>query len=558
MEPISAVAGLNVGTKHDVSLLARNIDPARDLSIAHGGSDSLGYYGVGQQSTTVKTLNVNTAIRGWRGRLRTAFGVNIYAQSSSDISGSDTSLALGVTVPNALDAGTTQAVTGTSTYGWFFEPRLTLSQRFFLTPGFRLDGGTANGGQANVSGLPAKLSFASLFPKISFSWVALDRQDGSAQPLFGILTLLRPRLTIGSAGVQPSPTDKLRLLSGWGRCPNGEFSCNSSDDTLLLRTLGNAQLRPERSSELEFGFDAEVWHDRASLQVTRARRMQHDAIISVPVAPSVLGSGNNISLNIGEIRNTSTEIQASIRPVEMPLISWQIGGYVSRNENVVLQLDRNSTAFFGSGFTGSAITSTRIAVGYPLFGRWALPIRSYADVNGNGRIEPGEIRLGDTAVFLGRQDPGNTAALNTDLTLFNGRLGIHANFSHTGQYSQINAGSNSLSTFLSAANDPNASLAQQAYYVAAVTNLTPIGLAQTVSSWEFNSFSVNYAVPIGVARYFRAHTMTLAVQGSNLGLWTNYRGKDPNVNAYPNGNSLADGGQLPRPRTWSLQVTLGN
>jgi hypothetical protein len=88
--------------------------------------------------------------------------------------------------------------------------------------------------------------------------------------------------------------------------------------------------------------------------------------------------------------------------------------------------------------------------------------------------------------------------------------------------------------------------------------MSVLGLAQTVSEWRFQNFSINYNVPPVVARWFRASHMLVAIQGSNLGLWTNYRGKDPNVNAFPNGNQVADLGQLTIPRTWSLMVTLGN
>ena len=49
--------------------------------------------------------------------------------------------------------------------------------------------------------------------------------------------------------------------------------------------------------------------------------------------------------------------------------------------------------------------------------------------------------------------------------------------------------------------------------------------------------------------------MSFAVQGTNLGLFTNYRGKDPNVNAYGSGNGLADTGQLPQPRSWQVRVS---
>jgi hypothetical protein len=52
-------------------------------------------------------------------------------------------------------------------------------------------------------------------------------------------------------------------------------------------------------------------------------------------------------------------------------------------------------------------------------------------------------------------------------------------------------------------------------------------------------------------------TASLTVQGTNLGLKTNYRGKDPNVNAYATGNVISDTGVLPQPRTWSVGLRFG-
>jgi hypothetical protein len=555
--PLTGVAGLNISTGHDVSLLPRDFAPYPTGGPANT-SDTLGRYGVGQRNTTVKTLTVNTLIPGLHDRLKTAVGINISTQNTSDFSSHQDTLVLGVNTPLTLSSPASQTVTGTATYGWFFEPQVMLSERFFLKPGFRLDGGNANGGRASTAGLPNKLSFAALFPKVNFSWVAVNRQDGDAAPLFGFLTLLRPRLALGSAGVQPAPGDKLRLLGS-------PLSATGVNDTLVVSTLGNTQLRPERSFEVEGGADVEVWHGRASLQLTHARKMQHDAIIDVPLAPSVYGYNGHMKINIGEIRNVNTELSASIRPVETPMISWTVGGNLSRNDNVVLQLDRSSIAQVQQASTvsgGVDIVNTKIAVGYPLFGRWARPILSYADVNKDGIIESNEIRLGDTSVYLGRNDPSVTAALTTDISLFHGRLGLHANVSHDGGYSQVNGSSGqggaSFYTSLTSANDPGATLAQQAIYVAAANQLTDYGLVQTVSMWRFESLSINYAVPFAVTRHLFAHRMSVALQGSNLGLWSNYRGKDPDVNAFSNGNATADLGQLARPRTWSLSFSLGN
>jgi hypothetical protein len=55
--------------------------------------------------------------------------------------------------------------------------------------------------------------------------------------------------------------------------------------------------------------------------------------------------------------------------------------------------------------------------------------------------------------------------------------------------------------------------------------------------------------------------MSIAIQGSNLGLSTNYRGKDPGVNAFSTvsaGDETADLGELPAPRVWWLKMSMGN
>ena len=86
-------------------------------------------------------------------------------------------------------------------------------------------------------------------------------------------------------------------------------------------------------------------------------------------------------------------------------------------------------------------------------------------------------------------------------------------------------------------------------------------MIQTVNTLRFNSLSINYQLPTAVATRFRAPRMTMALQGSNLGLHTNYRGKDPNVNAFSTvsaGDETRDLGQIPEPRTWWLKLTLGN
>jgi hypothetical protein len=77
---------------------------------------------------------------------------------------------------------------------------------------------------------------------------------------------------------------------------------------------------------------------------------------------------------------------------------------------------------------------------------------------------------------------------------------------------------------------------------------------QTVSSLRFNSLSVQYRVPAAVTRRLGAQQLAVLVQGQNLGLWSNYRGLDPDVNSFSTGNEVGDNGVLPQPRSWQLRL----
>jgi hypothetical protein len=106
--------------------------------------------------------------------------------------------------------------------------------------------------------------------------------------------------------------------------------------------------------------------------------------------------------------------------------------------------------------------------------------------------------------------------------------------------------------FSPGASDPSSPFGEQA--AVAVIDETSYGLLQTVNSLRLNSLSIAYNAPPSLSRRFGARALSFAVQGTNLGLFTNYRGKDPGVNAFASGNQVIDTGVLPLPRSWLLSV----
>lgn len=571
--PVTATGGLNTIQRTDNTYIPFGVNSCAEGGISAIGpglqqfgdcafvGDTTGFYGLGHGTSQDKTLTVGTSIP--MRFVTLAIGANLADESTADFSASSNHLAPGISTPSSFFQGEncssfsgcgTNSTTAWSTYGWYVEPRLNVASKFFISPGFRLDGGSASGANAGLTG----------FPKIDLSYLAVDQSHPR-----GWLTLLRPRLAFGYAGTQPGPAEKLRLFNT--NLASTVVSLNGSAFVPIVQisTMGNTQLRPERSHELEGGFDAELWHGRFSMTYTQYNKTRNDAIISIPIAPSVntqgVGSNNSMFKNIGVVRNTGTELTVNTQVFESRALSWTVGGNLSNDNNVVVRLNPGQPTIL--------VGNTRVEAGYPLFGEWALPIVAFVDANHNGFVEPGEIVYGDSAVFIGQPNPKYQLNFNTGVTLLSGRLSVNATFAYQNGLTQTNAGALNSGAFAILPNAPGTSLATQAAVVAATCGTFPdgcvggqsdIGIIQTVNTFRFNDLSINYTLPRTLSNWLRVPTASLALQGSNLALHSNYRGKDPNVTVFStntvngSGDLTVDAGQLPLPRTWWLKLTLGN
>jgi len=119
----------------------------------------------------------------------------------------------------------------------------------------------------------------------------------------------------------------------------------------------------------------------------------------------------------------------------------------------------------------------------------------------------------------------------------------------------------SLGTRCRAVWDPTTSLRDQAiYYVAPSTNVIRYSAQayyENVSWVRLNELSVTLAMPTSLARRLRAQSASLSLMGRNFGLWSKYRGADPEVNTDNVGNRLEDSGGVPQPREWAFRFNLG-
>jgi TonB-linked SusC/RagA family outer membrane protein len=140
--------------------------------------------------------------------------------------------------------------------GAFVQEQLGYKNHLFVTVGGRLDAHSAFGSEFQ----------AAFYPKVSMSFVPSDR-DGWSN--IGPISSLQLRGSYGWAGLQPGAFDAFTTYqalasgSGAGIAPNN---------------LGNAELSPEISKELEFGFNAGLFDDKINVEFTYWDRVTEDAL----------------------------------------------------------------------------------------------------------------------------------------------------------------------------------------------------------------------------------------------------------------------------------------
>lgn len=210
--------------------------------------------------------------------------------------------------------------------GFFFQNVFDLMDRYFLTVGVRVDGNSAFG--ENL-GLQA-------YPKASFSWVASD--EGFWDPAWGQLKL---RAALGESGRAPGAFDAVRTFDpvGWG----GEHPA------IFPNNVGNADLGPERTREIELGFDGAFLGGRLNAEFTWFNAQTRDALFEVRQVPT-LGFLNSQLENVGKMKNTGIELGVNGTLIARQNFGWELGGSVSTLQSEVLELGEGVPDFLIENF----------------------------------------------------------------------------------------------------------------------------------------------------------------------------------------------------------------
>ena len=200
--------------------------------------------------------------------------------------------------------------------GFFVQEQVGLNDRLFLTGGVRWDGFSTFG---EGFGLAA-------YPKISAAYTISEE---SFFPEVGALDALKLRGAWGKSGRAPGAFDAVKI-----------YEATQADEfvpAVVIGNLGNDQLGPEVSEEIEMGLEASLFDGRLGLDYTWYNQKTLDALIGVQEAPS-FGTEEATLRNLGETKTWGHEIVANMVPLRTDNLEWSLNASFSTNDSEIVDM----------------------------------------------------------------------------------------------------------------------------------------------------------------------------------------------------------------------------
>lgn len=559
----------NQKNNRTISDLQLNLKPTDGLKftyiLGYDNSESIGnsYIPIGTttmvigsaNTTTVSTKQFNSDLNGSFDKkindiLKSTTTAGFSWQSDQTIyrSISGSGLALGVKTTNgAASISTNESRSERSFWGGFLQQTFGISGKLFLTGAIRLDGSSVFG----------KDERNQLYPKASMSYL-VSEENFWKDNLGSSINSFKVRAAWGQAGnlTAIGPFDRLSNYSA--------ISIDGSSGLIAPTQLGNADLKPERQTELEFGVDMGLFNNRIGIELTYYKQDIEDLLLARTLSPST-GFGSRVE-NIGVMTNNGFEAMITATPIQNNDFSWTVTGTYSTNKNEVNNIEGEQ---FGIGNFGFSVAKNGEPLGVFYQGYYArnpdgsllltpggLPQREKGSLDANGNPVPerdvsGQPSGTNLSKVIGDPNPDFTASLINELK--------YKNFSFRMQFDAVQGGdvlSWDTRMFYRFGGGPATAKELRGESVRG-TGAAKFGIAESYvedgSYIKLRELSTSYLLrdPLkGV------NSIKFTISGRNLFSIDNYSGYDPEVNMDGQSNGSRGGvmGLVPIPRVIKLGI----
>lgn len=527
----NGTAGVDDVNQHDHSVVAPGILTAFGPPLSLGMRESIRGHVVNYTATGAVTASARPTPEL---RSTTSVGAQYFRDRTESVYATGAGLAPGT---SSLGAATSQfqvdeAHVENITLGAFLSQRFSWRERLFVNAALRTDRNSAFG--TNLGWIA--------YPSFSGSWVVSDENFFPTSDVFGGLRL---RLAWGQSGLRPTFRQAAQFFQGVSAANE-----SGEEPAFVIAGAGNSDLEPQRSTELEVGFEAALFYDRVGVDLTWYRKESENDIINRPLPPSA-GSSQSRAENLGLMRNSGIELGVDWDVVRTTDLGLSVRVAAANTSNELVSLAGQPAITFGL-----LDATQRHEEGYPAGGYWQRPITGYADENGDGLIGPTEVQVGEEAVFLGGIFPEQEMSFSADLGVGNW-LRVTGLLDYKGGHHQFNATEwtrcEGVGATCRGRHDPSISLEAQAAAIAYAVHGTVAGYVEEADFLKLREVAATFRLPEGSIPGIAGRT-SLTLAGRNLFTWTDYSGFDPEVNASAQANfSTQDNTTLPPFRSFMLR-----
>lgn len=412
-------------------------------------------------------------------------------------------------VANSVVNESNDFFTEVKTLGIFVQQQFGWKDRFFIAPAIRFDDNSSFGEELGVQNLK----------KINASWVM------SEEPWFpGLFETFRLRAAWGESAKQPGTNDALALLTPVPVLVNGVERLG-----VLPDRPGNSELKPERGTEFEAGFDATLFDGRLGVQFTYYDQTTEDAIVARDLSPSLGFPGQQIT-NVGELVNRGIELSIDLTPIQRSSLEWVFTGLLSTNDNEITQLPEPIIFDFGNDSNaGQRHEQGKSFAAYV----WA-PVTIGSDGNPTVAAE---------AIEVGQPTPRWEGAVQNQITLWR-NLTLSAQLDFQGGFQLANNNRSFLCNLLGGGTyggtcpdlfetGPDGQPTEEARikaFAASIGNEAP--WIEDADFAKLRRVSLSYRLPRHWAARIGATRASITLTGENLATWTGYSGFDPEINEF--------------------------
>lgn len=317
------------------------------------------------------------------------------------------------------------------------------------------------------------------------------------------------------------------------------YPFNGVNGYRLSTSLGNPDLKPEITTEYEFGIDLRPLEGRVRLDAAYYSRSTVDQIFNIPTS-SATGYTSRLT-NAGELKNYGVELTAGVSLIQSSEFQWDVDINFSKNTTEVVEFAPGVENIFLGGFTSPQIRIEDTKNGYGviwgvqyqrnddgqlMIGEDGLPLES-SELGPIGNVSPdwtGNLRttfsyrgIGLSALLDKRQG-GDILNFDQFYSTFYGTHKVTADRGSTYVFDGVNAET----------GEPNdiEIVRDQAFYQGHYSNVDE-NFVEDGSFLKLRELSLSYTLPQSILGQLPIRSLTVTGTGRNLWIDSDFSYKDP-------------------------------